>query len=146
MTMTRFLWSFVLLLIATTSLSAAQERRIPAHQLPEEVRTFLDTHFRSHQVLRAEMDRDGLELKYEVYLSEGVELEFNRRREITDMQSRTGLPLSALHENIRSWLSANHPNVVVLEWERNRRHQEVTLADYTEIRFDFQGNFLRYDD
>lgn len=146
MPMSRFVWSFVFIVVATASLSVAQERRIPESQLPEEIRAFLDTHFRSQQVLRAEMERDGLEVIYEVYLSDGFELEFNRRREIIDITGESALPLSVLHPNIRTWLAANHPNAVVLEWERERRYQEIVLADGTEVKFDLQGNFLRYDD
>jgi len=128
------------------SVSMAQKSRIPAAQLPSEIHTYLSTHFPEHPVQRVVLDREGLEVRFMVYLEEGFEVEFNRRREVKEIKGVLPLPLTVLSEPIREWLEANHPGVPVREWERERRYQEVELFDGTEIKFDLRGNFLRYGD
>lgn len=85
--------------------------------------------------------------KYEVSLSNGIELDFNKNGEIIEIDSQNdeSIPQSTLPSNIATYLQENYPDAQVIGWEKQDKKQEVELADGTELEFDGQGNFRRID-
>src|SRR5690606_14527499 len=59
--------------------------------------------------------------KYEVKLSNGIELDFDENGNIIEIDSNNNeaIPTSALPSTIASYLQANYPNAQVTGWEKS---------------------------
>lgn len=62
-----------------------------------------------------------------------------------DVQDNEAIPMKALPSKIQSYLRANNANAKVVGWEKQKKEQEVELADGTELEFDADGNFRKLD-
>ena len=119
--------------------------------LPQNAQDFISTHFGSETVAKAEKEDkwfswDKNEM-YEVHLSNGVKLDFNKAGEVTGIDSRDNAPLptAAIPEAIRTYVETNHNGADIISWEKDNDEQEVELSDGTDLEFDLQGNFLKVD-
>lgn len=85
--------------------------------------------------------------KYEVRLSNGIELDFDENGNIIeiDTQNNEAIPMSALPAQVSSYLQTNHADAQVIGWERSDNEQEVELNNGVEVEFDAEGNFRRLD-
>ena len=118
-------------------------------QLPSEIKTYVSTHFPDHSILQVTKDKDGFELTYDVILSEGVTLEFNRRKEIIDIDGNrnTKLSDSVIPKKILAYVTSNYPNNYIIGWEiTDKKNQKIELDNDLELVFNKSGVFLRLDD
>ena len=85
--------------------------------------------------------------KYEVKLSNGIELDFDENGNLLeiDSQNNEAVPMEALPANVRSYLMTNHADAEVIGWEMHDDEQEVELSNGVEVEFDSQGNFRKLD-
>ena len=131
-----------LLLIAT---SCDDDKGLSENEIPNEITTFITTHFPSNNIIRATKDKDGSRVSYDVTLSGNVKLEFNSQREITDIDSNTKLPDSVIPQAIRDYVTENYPNNFITDWELEDNHQQVGLNNDVDLEFTMDGGFLRVD-
>ena len=118
--------------------------------LPGSAQNFINQHFSSISVDKVDENSNWQiweDDKYEVKLSNGVELDFDESGNIVeiDSQNNEAIPMAALPSNIRTYIQSNHANAQVIGWEKQDKEQEVELADGTEIEFDVEGNFRKLD-
>jgi len=118
--------------------------------LPATAKDFIQQNFSSNTIQEIEENANWKiweDEKYEVKLSNGVELDFDENGNIIEMESQNNaiIPLSALPANITSYLQENYPNIQVVGWEKQKKEQEVELADGIELEFDAEGNFRKID-
>lgn len=118
--------------------------------LPGTAQNFINQHFSSVSVNEVEEYSNWQiweDEKYEVRLSNGIELDFDENGNLIeiDSQNNEAIPMSALPSQISSYLQSNYPNAQVVGWEKQDKEQEVELADGTELEFDAQGNFRKID-
>ena len=73
-----------------------KEQFIQSSDLPREISTYILTHFPDNTILQAVIEKDGLTKTYNIILSENISLEFNRKKEIIDIDSETKLPDSVI--------------------------------------------------
>lgn len=114
----------------------------PNTHIPEGVSAFLDTYFKGIAVYRTKTERDG----YEVYLANGVEIEFTPNGNWKEVKSKR-MPLQNIGfapQNIVNYLTNNNLQNNVKKIERKSNGYEVEMmssdADYY---FDLNGNFIR---
>lgn len=131
-----------LLLIAT---SCDDDKGLSENEIPNEITTFITTHFPSNNIIRATKDKDGSRVSYDVTLSGNVKLEFNSQREITDIDSNTKLPDSVIPQAIRDYVTENYPNNFITDWELEDNHQQVGLNNDVDLEFTMDGEFIRVD-
>ena len=118
--------------------------------LPGTARDFVNQHFSSVSVEGIEENSNWKiweDDKYEVRLSNGIELDFDENGNLIeiDSQNKEGIPFSALPSNIASYLNSNYAGMEVIGWEKQDKEQEIELMDGTEIEFDDEGNFRKLD-
>lgn len=111
-----------------------------------EIKRFVETHFPTQSILKIELDDDEDRLYYDVYLTGNVNLEFNLQCEIIEIETKDGIPASALMSGIVEYVAANFSDRIILAWELYPNYQEIYLDNDTEIIFDLNGNFIRIDD
>lgn len=123
--------------------SCAKEINLPEKKIPEEIKSYITTHFPDCSILKATKDRDENDDMYEVSLSCGVKLEFNKQKNIIDIDGISKLPDSVIPAKILSYVTATYPNNYILGWEIQSNNQEVQLDNHLELVFNMSGDFLR---
>ena len=137
--------SLVAIALTVSLISCAKDEVIPVSELPAEMKAYISTHFPSNTILQVVKDVDGLTKTYDVLLSERISLEFNRQKEIIDIDSDIALPNSVIPEQIRQYVTANYPSNVITDWELDDRNQQVQLNNGLDLKFNMNGDFLRID-
>ena len=139
---------FLGLLIATSLIlfsACDKETVIPTSDLPNNISTWINTHFPNNAILQIIKDVDGLKRTYDITLEGNIQLEFNRSGEIIDIDSDTQLPDSVIPSKILSYVDTNYPNQFITDWELDDRKQQVELNNGIELIFNKDGDFLRID-
>ncbi|OEY73250.1 PepSY-like domain-containing protein [Salegentibacter salarius] len=118
--------------------------------LPATAQDFIQQNFSSNTVEEVEENSKWqiwADDKYEVKLSNGVELDFDENGNIIEIDSPKdeAIPMKALPSTIATYLKENYPDSQVIGWEKEKKSQEVELLDGTELEFDEQGNFRKID-
>ena len=131
-----------LLLFAT---SCDEEKGLSENEIPNEITTYVTTHFPTNNIIRVTEDKDGTRKSYDVVLSGNIKLEFNRQREITDIDSSSRLPDSVIPQAIRDYVSENYPDNFITDWELEDNHQQVGLNNDIDLEFTMDGEFIRVD-
>lgn len=120
------------------------DKVVGENELPASAKTFVSTYFDSAKVATAY--KDGNE--YEVMLSNGVRIDFNRSGEWTDVDAplNEALPTGFYPKTIDAYLLANMNGAGINEISKERYGYDVELVTGIDLRFDSEGCFLRYDD
>ena len=135
-----------LLLLATTLLmSFSEKNHVDAKILPKEIQVFINNHFPNQKIVKTKVVVYEDTSKYKVKLEGKVELEFNGKKEIIEIESKTKLPDSVIHPKIRNYVSINYPNNFIVEWEHEGDHQEIELNNDIELEFTWDGEFIKID-
>ena len=130
------------LVFATLALRA--DMIISPNALPEPIQQFISTHFKA-QVGLVEMDRKS----YEVYLTDGTELEFDIMGNWKEIESKlTPIDFAVLPANIASIIKNQFPNTALVEVERKINYYKIKLSNRMKIRIDPNGTILsqKFDD
>jgi|GEM_PF-3111176 len=109
------------------------------NQTPKEITDYIGKHFPRATVQNAKENNGA----YEVDLSGGTHLKFDRNNEITSIRSSSELPESVIPGNIHTYMNSNHKNKKIRSWEKTGNQQKLKLDDDTELTFDSEGNFVR---
>lgn len=115
------------------------DQAIPVSSLPREITDYISANFPGRTIVWAEIDDD----EYEVYLSDGTEVYFDRRGRFLEVdRDRDAINPANLPQNILSYISTNFPNATIIKAELDDNYYEVELNNGMELYFDAQGNFL----
>lgn len=118
-------------------------------ELPQRSTDFIDQHFASERIAEIDIDDNWYNMSdsetYEVEFENGVELDFNKKGEITEIETEDGamIPTSVFPESVRSSLEREYPDAEVVAWEREKKGHEVELKDGTELWFDTNGKMKK---
>lgn len=137
--------SIALLLAVFAFVGCDKETIVKDSDLPKEIHSFITTHFPGKRIIQAVKERDGLELTYDILLDGNIKLEFNKKNQIIDIESREKLPDSVIPAKILDYVSANYSGNFITGWEIDGRNQQVMLNNGLELEFNMDGDFLRID-
>ncbi|NJY62562.1 hypothetical protein HC174_07305 [Salinimicrobium sp. CDJ15-81-2] len=124
--------------------------QVNTNNLPGTAQDFINKHFSSISVVDVDENSNWQiweDEKYEVKLSNGIELDFDENGNIIEIDSKNNeaIPVASIPSKISSYLQANYTNAQVIGWEKQDNEQEVELADGIELEFDAEGNFRKLD-
>jgi len=137
----------LLLLFAVFGLVGCEkETIILANNLPAEIQSYLSTHFPSNEVIQVIKDRDGLSLTYDVILQGNFMLEFNRKKEVIDIDGQSRLPDSVIPVKLLEFVQTNYSDNFISNWEIEGKNQQIQLDNGLELVFTMDGRFLKIDD
>ena len=137
--------TLVTLGLMLSAASCDDEKALTDNDIPTEISTYVTTHFPSNSIIRVTEDKDGLKTSYDVVLSGNIKLEFNNRKEITDIDGSSQLPDSVIPQAIRDYVSENYPDNFITDWELEDNHQQVGLNNDIDLEFTMDGEFIRVD-
>ncbi|HLV41749.1 MAG TPA: PepSY-like domain-containing protein [Brumimicrobium sp.] len=113
--------------------------------LPVDIKTYIAKHFSDSKIIKAEREKAMNGIKHEVKLDSGVELEFNGKNEIVEIDGTSKLPETVIPKSILKYVKTNYPDNAITDWELKSVKQEVKLDNGIELEFNLAGKFLRVD-
>ena len=139
------IFASLLSLFLLSALLFADDIYIPPEQLPQNALSFIQKYFPNVSILYAEMDKK----KYEVQLSNGVEIEFLRNGEFKEIEGNyVALPFEILPQSVANTVGKTYPNTVITKIKRKWNFYEVKLNNMMELYIDANGQLLgqKFDD
>jgi len=121
------------------------ENAIPETDLPAEASAFISTHFPGETIAQVIKEKEGLSVDYDVFLSNGIAMEFSKKGQCRSIEGGVELPDSVIPQGILDYVRQNYQGHQILQWELDRNEQEVEISNGLELKFDANGNFIRID-
>lgn len=145
--MKRFLLILGGLFFALSLQSCNKETILTQDQVPATIKNYVTQHFPEHTILQSVEDKDGFTLTYEIILSDGFKLEFNRKKEIIEVSGKPSkLPESVVPTSIQNYVTNNYGTNFIVKWEQTSKNkQQIELDNNLELIFDNSGKFLKLD-
>ena len=144
--------NFLIALVAVFTLTnCAQAKDTYAHDasvLPKAAQTTLAKNFKA-KVSLVKIDKDfGRISEYEVILMDGTEISFDRdgNWENVEVNNDKSVPSAFIPAAIANFVKQQQPGQRIVGIDKERRGYDVELSNGIDLKFDKQGNFLRYDD
>lgn len=132
-----------------TNLACADNDKVTnnINELPQVSRTFLSNYFNGNKVSHIKIDKDLFLIdSYDVILTDGTSVEFNRDGEWKEVKSfQQNIPDTLIPAEIRQYVSQNYPGQKIMTVERGKRKVSVDLANGLELEFDLNGNLIDID-
>ena len=128
--------------------SCEKEEVVKDNELPAAARDFLAQHFAGENIAKVVKEKDIIKKddSYDVTLSNGTTLDFNKAGEVTEIDSQTKVPDSFIPSGISTYVQTNYANDIILGWEKEGENQDVELSSQVELRFDKSNNFVSVQD
>lgn len=143
----RFISTCAIVTMLLLFVNCETENIITDGDLPQSAQQFLTAHFSEETIAQVVKDKEWNSTQYEVTLSNGTNIDFNKSGDCTSMESHaTSLPYAAIPTPILEYLENEYSNSVIVEWDLDEKGQVVELDNGLEFLFDQEGNFLRFDD
>ena len=133
------------LLTGAHNVSMAQDRAIPADQLPAKAQEFIKTHFPQTQISLAKIDKEMMKTSYEVVLADSTKIEFTKAGEWEDVDCKySQVPSTIVPSQITNKVKELYPNNHIIEIERDSRDYEVKLNNRKKLKFDLKFNIINH--
>lgn len=145
--MKKILLALTMLACVCMAASARDHYSHDINVLPAAARTVLKANFKPGvSVIKTDKDF-GRVSEYEVILTDGSEVTFDRKGNWKDIESSINgsVPSKMIPKGISDFVKANQKNTRIVGIERTRGGYEVELSNGVEMKFDKNGRFLKYD-
>ena len=143
----RQIFSFLMVVVLCVCTACADDfTTTDVTSLPAKAQQYLK-HFDS-PVAYIEVDNDGVFGKnYDVKLKDGSEIDFDKKGEWKSIDTNLkSVPATFVHKSIADYVKKNYPDTFVSKIERDSRGYDVELSNHMDLKFDTNGNSVRFDD
>jgi cell division septal protein FtsQ len=140
------MYRLIFIFIPLFFVSCTKDIALSEQDVNSKITQFIELHFPGHTIIQAIKDRDFMYKSYDVWLSDNVKLEFNRKYEIIDIESASKLPDSVIPAKILDYINMRYPQLFIKEWAKDDNRQEVELNNELTLIFSKSGDFIRIDD
>lgn len=117
-----------------------------AQALPNAITAFIKQQFPNATVVGVEPDHDHGGLEYDVYLSDGTQLDFDANNQWEKVECMRGVPAFFVPKAIASYVKGTYQNVAITKINKELHGYDIELANGMELSFDRSGRFLGMDD
>jgi len=119
------------------------ETIIQEAELPVQAKSFIDSYFGGYTVLRIERDTRSVEEYYEVHLTDGTQIDFDKEGIWTEVDGNgRAIPTGFINPQIVAYITANHPTTSVESIGKEVYGFDVDLLNNLDLRFNGNGDFL----
>jgi len=117
-------------------------------ELPAESRQFISSYFAQADISHIKIEKNLLGVKnYDVILTDGTNIEFNRSGEWTDIdRNNASIPSTLIPSTITTYVNANFAGRQIISIEREARECSVKLNNGMELTFNNSGKLIEIDD
>lgn len=145
-----FFASFMLILASCSSDDNENNNSnvIESSALPENARNFITTHFpeATYTLVKQNSVADDDGSIYDVYLSNGFEIDFDVNGNWTDVDGNTqAVPVAIIPASITSYVTANYVGQTINTIEIEATGYDIELSSGLDLVFNAQGEFIRVD-
>lgn len=116
--------------------------------LPQAAKSTISNNFKA-KVSLIKIDKTlGFVSEYEVILSDGSEISFDKNGNWEDVEVARGneVPTGFIPTGVRNYVNQNHKGQKIESIDKERSGYEVELSNGIDLKFDTNGKFIRYDD
>ena len=125
----------------------ADDKIIPVEQLPASAKTFVKKYFPQATIEYATKDTEFMGTTYEVRLSDGTEVDFDKKGNWDNVDCKTkAVPASLVPAAIAQYVKAHYPNTVIVKIDKERGGYEIELSNDLDLKFNSKGNLIGIDD
>ncbi len=145
--MKKFLFALIAV-FAAVSVHAKDEVSHDPAILPEAARSVIKKNYKA-EISFIKIDKDFGRVKdYEVILTDGSEVKFDRQGNWTEVESKRNgsVPSFFVPKTISDYVKKNHSGQKIVSIDKERNGYEISLSNGIDIKFGKQGEFKRYDD
>lgn len=144
---TTFLLVCTMLLSMPAKAMAGSDKGIAFGQLPDAARRMVNTHFNNRKVAMVKMETELFSRSYEVLLTNGDKLEFDRHGDWTSIDcSATEVPVKLMPATLLNFIRESYDSERIRKIERDRKGYEVKLSNGLDIIFNKNMQFVGIDD
>lgn len=146
--MNKIILTLTLIVSIALSACAKDEYSRNPNTLPLAARTTLKNNFKG-KISVIKIDKDfGKVSDYEVILTDGSEVTFDRKGNWKDIESApdSKVPAKLVPAAISKYVKENHGSARIIGIDKDRNGYEIELSNGLELKFNREGKFLRYDD
>lgn len=147
-TMKKFLLSIIAVLGFAVLAQAKDTYAHDASVLPKPAQTTIADNFKA-KVSVVKIDKDfGRISEYEAILTDGTEISFDRNGnwDNIEVNNSKSIPAAFIPSQIKNYVKANQPGQHIVGIDKERHGYDIELSNGIEMKFDKNGNFIRYDD
>lgn len=144
----KLLIALVVLIGASATAVAGDTYSHDVSVLPQAAQTILAQHFKAN-VSVVKIDKDyGRVSEYEVILTNGTEISFDRNGNWKNVEvgANATIPSAFIPSQIAEYVKANMSGKKIVGIEKKRSGYDVELSNGVDMKFDKDGQFIRYDD
>ena len=119
-----------------------------ASVLPQSAQSTISANFKSKvSVVKIEKDF-GRVSEYEVTLSDGCEISFDRHGnwKNVEVNAAKSVPAAIVPQGIKDYVSSKHAGQRIVGIEKERNGYDIELSNGVDIKFNKEAQFVRYDD
>lgn len=142
--------SFLMALVAYSfsfTACTAGEKVITYPELPLDAQRLIENHFQKADVSFVIMDKEAIFVEYEVRLTDGTKLEFEKNGEFKKIDCGSkAVPEALVPEAVRSYVKTSFPNTLITEWGKDDRRWKAELSNGVDLLFDKKYQFVGIDD
>lgn len=146
--MKKLLLFFTMLIGIVASTYAKDSYAHDASVLPQAARSVIAKNFKA-DVSLVKIDKTLGHIKeYEVILTDGTEISFDNKGnwENVETAQNKSVPSGFIPKGISDYVKKNHSGTRIVGIEKERNGYDIELSNGIDIKFDKNGNFIRYDD
>lgn len=146
--MKKLLLALVAILCVSVAATAKDSYSRDASVLPKGAQTTLSNNFKA-KVSVIKIDKElGRISDYEVVLTDGTEITFDRDGNWKDIEVGINgtIPSGFIPAEVAKYVKKNQPGQKIVGIEKERHGYDVELSNGVDIKFDKQGQFIRFDD
>lgn len=115
--------------------------------VPEAIDAFIKQHFPNATVVGVEPDQEHGGLEYDIYLSDGTQIDFDTNNQWEKIECRNpSVPASFIPQAIATYVKSNYQNTPIVKIDKKYNNYEIELSNGLELRFDQSGRFMGIDD
>lgn len=144
--MKRIIFAIAATFALLTAYSCDKDHFVEPSYLPVQATEFIKEHFSQVNVVSVKKEHDFLAVEYDVYLSNGTEITFDKKGVWKSIDcERQALPSAILPQAIRSYVESNYPDMVVEEISKEHYGYEVGFMGGLELHFNKSGKLVNVD-
>lgn len=115
--------------------------------VPEAINTFVQQYFPGATIARFETDSEHSGLEYDIYLSDGSEIDFDVNNQWDQVECRTkAVPAALIPKAIATYVKNSYQNTAISKINKEPYGYEIELVNGLDLNFDRSGNFMGIDD
>lgn len=139
----------ILISVFTVGVFAAyadNDKPINVNQLPAASQQFINKYFPDSKVALAKMEKNFMNVSYDVVMTDGVKLEFDKKGEWKEVDCKySSVPQGIVPAQIVSKVMDLYPDATIVKIDRDSKDYEIELNNGYDLTFDLSFNLIKVD-